>query len=547
MTGVVLTFFFSVLRAPDFNYDLVNLRGQLAWSITRGRLGIDSFEGSRYLFPPLNDAWNILLLGTGSTWVPVAFWSAVHALIPIVVYLIIKGIAPEWGSWATQLLALTSLSSPLLLMQIGTSFGHLTSSVFISLALLFLLRCRQVTNPQLATLAGAMLGVAVLIRMSNLPSVPAYLLGVTFLVATTTDFARFALGFGTVFGGSYFAWSWYASNEVGTRFQGFSVVPLGLPGSVALIAAIFASVYLTSTDRLLLSKRIQALLNRLPLGVLRIFLATSICAVVFQVRTAADPRFLVTSWSQVPKRLIHTGGLERGCCPVDLEIPYWDLRMPLMYFALALVLLFSLTFRRRFSPVSIGVVIFCCLPVLAYLAFSGYARYASQALVVAPVALTAIIQEVTLKAQLKKGLIFLGVLLLSFPAIHSMTRGSAIPRFAQLAESEKFFTREELAVVNDLLPEDAKVYIAGDLVSLVAQQLNRPDLIWTWKMPLASEALSSRNLLVLYNPMTPLPLAELETRGLFVAECNTLRFTNSSLGLCRLVLNMTSLMQARAI
>ena len=132
--------FYTLQRGSDYNYDFVNIKGQLAWSILHGRLGIDSQIGNRFSYPVLNDIWNVLLLGTGYWWLPVIFWALVHSLIVVIAFLIIRELAPKMNVVIQQVVALTSLTSPLILMQIGTAIGHLTTSVFIGLSLLFLIR-----------------------------------------------------------------------------------------------------------------------------------------------------------------------------------------------------------------------------------------------------------------------------------------------------------------------------------------------------------------------------------------------------------------------
>lgn len=163
-------------RGSDYNYDFVNIKGQLAWSILHGRLGIDSQIGGRYSFPPFNDVWNVLLLGTGHWWLPVVFWALVHSLIVIIAFLVIRELAPQMNVYIQQIVAITSLTSPIILMQIGTAIGHLTTSIFIGLSLLFLIRGTKDEHNKYWLLAGASLGLGILLRFSNTPTIPAYLL-----------------------------------------------------------------------------------------------------------------------------------------------------------------------------------------------------------------------------------------------------------------------------------------------------------------------------------------------------------------------------------
>ena len=131
---------YALQRGSDYNFDFVNIKGQLGWSILHGRLGIDSQIGGRYSLTPFNDVWNVLLLGTGYWWLPVTFWALVHSLIVVITFLIIKELVPQMNVITQQIVAITSLTSPIVLMQIGTAIGHLTTSIFIGLSLLFLIR-----------------------------------------------------------------------------------------------------------------------------------------------------------------------------------------------------------------------------------------------------------------------------------------------------------------------------------------------------------------------------------------------------------------------
>ena len=104
-----------------------------------------------------------------------------------------------------------------------------------------------------------------------------------------------------------------------------------------------------------------------------------------------------------------------------------------------------------------------------------------------------------------------------------------------MSDSQNLLSTEELAMANDLLPAKSVVYIGGPLASLLAQQLNRQDLVWTWSQPEASEIENSnRDYFVLYNPMEPFTASRAAETDISATECDVLRFQQLQLTICRL-------------
>ncbi len=535
----LFVFRYALLRGSDYNYDFVNIKGQLSWSIIHGRLGIDSQFSGRYSFPPLNDAWNILLLGTGHWWLPVMYWSLVHSLIVIVTYFVVKELVPQMSVYLQQIIAVTSLTSPIILMQIGTGFGHLTTSVFIGLSLLFLLRGTKDGPDFYWLLAGANLGIAILLRSSNIPTVPAYLLAASILAVHSKQFVSFVLGFSWVYFGISIPWAWYSSNASGFTFSGIELIPKGIVGVYVVIAFLCVSPIVHSSTNRHVAVLLKSLETRIAIHTIRAILLALVIyttQMIYKRAQIADPRFLITNLGMGKHRLTHTGSLIDNCCPVDLEVSYFDLRVQIaiVLFVAAVGVIF---YKRSPETVRVvGLITFVTLPIFMAISYSGYIRYASQALPFVPVGVVALIQVLPLKRFQSQTLLVSALICLAVPAISGLPNVVDAPRYAQLGDSSNLLTKAELSMANDLLPLKSTVYIGGPLVSLLAQQLNRHDLVWTWNQPLESEIKSSSSdFFVLYNPMAPFLEKNVLNRGVSMSECSILRFQRLQLSLCRLL------------
>ena len=537
LTPLVVSFY-TLQRGSDYNYDFVNIKGQLAWSILHGRLGIDSQVGGRYSFPPFNDVWNVLLLGTGHWWLPVVFWALVHSLIVIVTFLIIRELAPRMNVYIQQMVAITSLSSPIILMQIGTAIGHLTTSIFIGLSLLFLIRGTRDFQNKYWLLSGASLGIAVLLRFSNIPTIPAYLLAVSIIAVNSKQLVSFVLGFSWIFFGVSIPWAWYASNASGFSFTGIGVIPSGLMGVYAVITFLCVSPILLSTGNKYVDYFLRFLDSKRVMQLIRVGL---VALVAYMVRTiyiiaqTGDPRFLITILEMAEYRIVHTGSLFDNCCAVDLEVSYFDLRVQIAS-AVFLIAVGVFLYRRSVESARVvGVVIFVTLPIFMAIAYSGYVRYASQALPFVPVGVFAVLQILSSKRYLSQMFLSAAVICLTVPVIPGLPFVKNVPRYAQLGDSQNLLSTEELSMANNLLPAKSVVYIGGHMASVLAQQLNRQDLVWTWSQPLAKEIQDSPvDHFVLHNPEEPFTANQALKGGISITECGVLRFQRLQLTICRL-------------
>ena len=224
--GVVV---YGLATGPDLNFDLRNIRAYNAWMIVRGRLGDDALSNLLTQYLPLHDVVNVILLGTGKWWLPVLFWSALHASIVVVAYRLVGILVPTAPNILKQLIAASSLASPLIMMEIGTSFGDLTAAPFFGLALLVVLQRRDHWN---WTTAGIYLAIAAVAKPTMLLCAPPVLFGVTLLGYSVVQVATFGLAFVGVYFSAALIWSAYWTHESGVSW--YSIPGLPISGITAL-------------------------------------------------------------------------------------------------------------------------------------------------------------------------------------------------------------------------------------------------------------------------------------------------------------------------
>jgi hypothetical protein len=394
-------------------------------------------------------------------------------------------------------------------------------------------------NNQFWLLAGASLGIAILLRPSNIPTIPAYFLAVAIIAVSSKQLVSFTLSFSWVFFGSSILWGWYASNASNDSFSGIPIIPNGIIGTYSIIILLCISPILLSPTNQLVLAFYRVLDKRNVLHLMRLGLLV-LCVVVirkiYQIALTNDPRFLITNLGMAKNRMFHTGSLIDGYQQVDLEVTYFDLRVQIAVIVF-MIALGAFLYKRSSDAVRIfGVVSFILLPIFMAVSYMGYVRYASQALPFVPISVVALIQLLPHERFFRQAFLVSSLICLAVPVIPRLPGVIPVPRYAQLGDSNNLLTEVELAMANDLLPLKSTVYIGGPLVSLLAQQLDRRDLVWTWIQPTESEIkFSSSDFFVLYNPMEPFLEKNVLNRGISISECSILRFQRLQLSLCRLL------------
>jgi hypothetical protein len=129
------------------------------------------------------------------------------------------------------------------------------------------------------------------------------------------------------------------------------------------------------------------------------------------------------------------------------------------------------------------------------------------------------------------------VAVLSLPMLLTDRVSAEVPRFGQIAYDEPiyedFVSAEEIAVLNDLLPNRATILAIGDVNTYLVPQLGRDDLDWWfWKPKRDEVAQMNGDIIFLFNPGDSDQLSEYSDQGLLYNNCSVLRFRRTSVGLC---------------
>lgn len=544
LTGayVVALSVFTLSRGADNNFDLINVKWYAGWTTLRSDFELRGLATSRMTYPPFNDAWQSLLAGVGVWWLPVLVWTVIHASSFPIALALTRRIAPDLPVVIRVVLSALTVATPLALMQLGTSFGHLAAAPGVGLSLLLMLRARTMRG---WALAGAALSIMPLMKASALATVPVLLLGAVILASTL----RAALGYLVGFFGSYLGiavgWAAYVtlrtdSTIVSTPGVPVSGMPLILGTMVALgmaVATVLRSESIEARwDSYALGVRTEALL----LSGLRVLL---LLAGLAQGRALqlqeVDARFPVRTWQGFVDRLTHTGALIDGYRPLDLEVEYFDTSVPVASVVLAaLIILFVLQLARaqaRFAASrSLGAGIFLLGPIFYAIWTTGYTRYAVQSIVWVPIG--AVVLVAALRSVGRLPILVAGAVAvaLALPLLPGVSSAVPIERFAQPDGDRERLQPDEATMLSSLLPENSTIYAFGEEISFAGAVINRPDLTWEFKEP-PGDTLDEleQPLMTVYNPEDAELLEELRLNGLDTSDCVQLRFTASAFGVCR--------------
>lgn len=544
LTGayVVALSVFTLSRGADNNFDLINVKWYAGWTTLRSDFELRGLATSRMTYPPFNDAWQSLLAGVGVWWLPVLVWTVIHASSFPIALALTRRIAPDLPVVIRVVLSALTVATPLALMQLGTSFGHLAAAPGVGLSLLLMLRARDMRG---WALAGAALSIMPLMKASALATVPVLLLGAVILASTL----RAALGYLVGFFGSYLGiavgWAAYVtlrtdSTIVSTPGVPVSGMPLILGTMVALgmaVATVLRSESIEARwDSYALGVRTEALL----LSGLRVLL---LLAGLAQGRALqlqeVDARFPVRTWQGFVDRLTHTGALIDGYRPLDLEVEYFDTSVPVASVVLAaLIILFVLQLARaqaRFAASrSLGAGIFLLGPIFYAIWTTGYTRYAVQSIVWVPIG--AVVLVAALRSVGRLPILVAGAVAvaLALPLLPGVSSAVPIERFAQPDGDRERLQPDEATMLSSLLPENSTIYAFGEEISFAGAVINRPDLTWEFKEP-PGDTLDEleQPLMTVYNPEDAELLEELRLNGLDTSDCVQLRFTASAFGVCR--------------
>ena len=559
----------ALRKGVDTYYDFLNIKWVMGWMLANGDFDLKGIASTRKWGPPFLDIWNAAWSTGGPWWLPNVVHGVAHLLIVPSVFVLAQRVAPRAPNLIHQVVAALSVLVPLVRMQIGTSTGHLYAALPLIWSLTLLVGCRQQSDlggrnssfsrgtrwrpapgalgDEVWTrlfLAGALLAVSPLLKPSVLSTIPAHLVAVAILVGSVSGTVVFALGFAATYLAGAIGWASIVA--MATTGSPLDVQSPGIPiAGPSLIAVTFVVLALA-----LMSLRATSGRFRLPtkfdahpaalLGLTLAMAAVSQAFASYLRRAVPDYRWLIPDLAGLRDRLLHAGDLQFGYLTLDLESAYFDSSIPVAMVLLGgAILLLPLMLSRdggKQLQLALGVVIFISYPLLYNMWATGYTRYASQVVPLVGVAGLALFSLVHTRILRILGSLAVAAVL-SLPMLLTNRVSAEVPRFGQVAYDEPiyddFVSAEEIAVLNDLLPNEATVLAIGTINTYLVPQLGRDDLDWWfWKPKRDEVAQMNGDIIFLFNPGDSDQLSEYLDQGLLYDDCSVLRFRRTSVGLC---------------
>ena len=548
LLGVLIASFvaFSLLRGADTYYDLLNIKWYSGWSILHGNFDLGGIASTRVTQPPVHDVLQVLLNGPNIWWVPPLVNAVVHSLTTLVVASCCRALLPSANPWAAAVFGGLALASPLVLTQLGTSSGHLYSALALAGALRFLLAAQDETPK--VYFAGCLLALAVLAKSSTLALLPPLLIGAILITGSGSAALSIFSGLATVYGLVTLPWVAFATLGAGRPISHVWFPGVPRPGllpkegqTYVVVLAVVVVVVGVRRLRRTFEDPARSLDERLDRRVFWTLLTMSLVATFVMSavvrRTAIDYRFRVEAWSEFFDRATHTGDLRFGFGTLDLEVAYFDTRVPIASSLLVVALVIFATRKSVASSRISGIVIFCSLPIVLNIWSTGYTRYSTEVLPLLPVAIVAISSQENASEWIRRAVLSFGAFVLLFPLLPNGRYSSGVPRFAQVASPDAvyapYLADEEVELISDLLPDKALVLGVGNLISYVAPRINRMDLEWSFAQPSRQEVEKlPGEFSVIYQPAESKLLTKWSDRGVSFERCEVLRFRNADVGWC---------------
>lgn len=566
--GTLAVPIFAIRKGVDTYYDFLNIKWAMGWLLSNGEFGLKGIASTRKWGSPFLDIWNSAWATLGFWWIPPLVHGLVHMLVVPSVFFLARRVAPSAPTLVHQTVAVLSAVVPLVLMQIGTSTGHIHAALPLVWSLSVLIGARQ-NDPEgqgsvtsgLSTgsssqwlrpqdvwrqcfLAGSILALSPLLKPSALAIVPAHLLGVVLLTGAVSGSIAFVTGFAAVYLGGAVSWSALVAlmatgSLSAAQSPGIPLTGFPLLGSGLVSVGVGLCWWALPRTRLCLRQGI----DRSPV----LLVSTTVLVAYVSLRFAVflrssepDLRWQVPNLGALRERVFHAGDLQFGFQTLDLESAYFDTSIPVAMLLLgAAVLLVPLLLSRdgmKQFGWRVGLALFVCCPFLYNMWATGYTRYASQVVPLVGVAGLALLGLFT-RREVRT--VAFGVLLVTLALPHlNVDRASAdVPRFGQIAYDapvyDQFVSDDELVMLNDLIPPDSTVLAIGTLNTYLIPQLGREDLEWWFWTPKRHEvAAMSGDIIVIFSPGDSDRLSEYVEQGLLFDDCSVLRFRRTSVGWC---------------
>ena len=558
----------AVRKGVDTYYDFLNIKWAMGWLLSNGEFGLKGVASTRKWGPPFLDIWNSAWSTAGIWWIPPLVHGVVHMLLVPSVFLLARQVAPVASTLVHQLTAVLSALVPLVLMQVGTSTGHVHAALPAVWSLTLLVRARRADQTRRSSglkraadgdeailwssddvwrqyfIAGSIFAFSPLLKPSALSIAPAHLVGLVLITGALTGAVAFVAGFSAVYLGIAVPWSAFVAlasegslaitQSPGIPFVGPALVVVGLV-SIA-VAAIWWSVPRTRF-------RMKESVDQSPVLLLAATAGGAYVSLLFAdyLRSSvADFRWLVPDLNTLRERIFHAGDLQFGFQTLDLESAYFDTSIPVAMLLLGTaVLLTPLLFGRegmRELGWRVGLAVFVCYPFLYNMWATGYTRYASQVVPLVGVAGLALLGLLT-RREVRAAAFSILLVTLALPHLNVDRASAEVPRFGQIAYDapiyDEFVSDDEIRMLNQLIPRDATVLAIGTLNTYLIPQLGREDLEWWfWKPKRHEVAEMSGDIIVMFSPGDSDRLPEYAEQGLLYDDCSVLRFRRTSVGLC---------------
>lgn len=565
--GTLYVPFEALRKGVDTYYDFMNVKWAMGWMILQGNFELKGLATTRKWNPPFLDIWHAVIASSGTWWFPVVLHGIAHSLVVPSVFVLAKRAAPDMPNLVQQAVAALSVATPLVAMQVGTTSGHIYASLPLIWSATVIIeatrnyRCSisdvgsrsfansrslEATRHRLFFIAGIVLALSPILKPSVLVNIPVHLLGVLVLTSSISGTIAVASGFLCTYGVISLGWAAFVAGVAeGSLFNTYIPrVPVGgasLLLVLALLVALGAVLWRHPGALVATFSRFNSSRALMILCLVTGFYV-SIRVADYLRENPGDYRWFVRDLGAFSDRLLHTGDLRFGFLTLDLEVPYFDTSMALStVLMVGVVLLLPVVLSQvGVSPLSraLGIVIFSSGTLIFNAWATGYARYGSQSIPLVGVAAIAFVAVIRSQITRIVGLFLVGMVLI-LPHVLVDRVSSGIPRFAQLMYNEPLYDNyvsdEEADLLSSLLPQDSYVMSVGTVNSFLAPRLGRTDLTWWFWRPKPDEVqtLSDVPVSFVFSPGDSDRLPKYALHGLVYQDCSVLRFTNTSVGVCR--------------
>jgi len=534
--GPICASIYGLILGRHDGADYLNVRWFLGWLLVNDIDGVPSRLGSLTVRPFLNEYLMGLLAQVDIWWFPVLVVGAIHGTIPPLLYEVCRSLCPRIRSGVAALASVLSLATPLTSVHIGRENGHLLAALCIVIVVRHVVSHSEKVSPSKAAF---LLNLALFLKYSSAFSI---------VVVTVFVLASFSLHVALKFTRSFAAFLWaFTLLHSGLRWpslQSREIVlqPLvvdawrfGFLGSAIFLSYALSPLVKRSTPLFL--RRFEFLWRRLApfllpstiLGLLSLYSSTQIFG---------DARFVSNSVSTIVRRLASNGMSigESSYGPssrYDLEYTYFDLSKIVASLVLlcAIGLFLSDVMNRRKDRHQ--VLLFSFIPgsvLVLVMAHYGYVRYAVETLVLLPVAVIGVGCSLNVARNFRLIVVVFPLLLLALPISGLQGWRGYIdddpnPRRGEL------LSREEIAILSGLVPNESTVLFLNRDVSWVAPAIDRRDLGW-WVGPGTPDELRRSSVTVFFEPSRHEELELLVELGWSFTDCQVLRFELISTGWC---------------